>query len=1306
MVLCYNARLYSSAHRHDRVNTRDRRGRFLGGEEADGSAAARMHKVPTSQSFSSLAAEPVRNFDPTPLQSHHQPPSWAGSVPKGLPTAPEGISRTGNNDTRETRETLLDVYLYCARLDALPKIKLSKNAMTGLFEYTIALEEKGIRVCGIHQTEAAACKRAVASFMQAAYDLNMRTNDQNAAKQSTFESPQDAQVFLEWLAQRHTLQVVFHKVDSTVEGAKTQQLGARVGYGLQHCQTTEVEVWGTTYVEAREAVALHAALDVARRRPKLLNRFLKAKKRLPVVSKARKENGPPKDAGVLVKVMKSKTQVDALYIRASKPGKSVKPSKPVEPPKHKGLAPPADIEISHASYTLMRTVPDLAAAARREEAGSNDLNQRQGRWFRLTGPAKARHSNHLAAAYQSNNLEDTIDIRKARMALPVVSYRSDLLQMVEDNVYSTLIGATGSGKTTQVPQLIFEDWCRRGRGADCNIICTQPRVIAATSVANRVADELGEKLRDRVGHHTRNNVKIPQPRDGSITYCTTGIFLQQLQNEPDLILDNVSHLILDEVHERSMVLDFTLAVLKQAVSARLKRGLKVPRILIMSATLNEEVFVHYFKNVGDHGVLIPAPSLSVPGRTFPVREIYLHDVVEANMRASNDRSLSQLGVFRTTAEYKSSLNYMEQELNAAIGNTTTTQAKGKKREKDGDTLDEPITPIGLIAETIARVVSTTETGAILVFLPGLNEINKVEDVLRSGSIGVNFNYANRYRLFKLHSSLHKSQSDVFQPVPHGVRKIILSSPVAETSVTIPEVTYVIDSGQARESHYDQATQASSLRKCWINGSSAKQRAGRAGRVQTGTYLAMYSKVRRDAMPPSGVPELKRADLQSVCLSVKASTKEVDVAKFLAAAIDPPTNSSVKKAMKSLVDIGALTPEHEITSLGRLLSSIPVHPSLAKMIVMGIIFKCLDPIIIAGAAIEHQDLWADTYGLPRSKIKFAQHSRSDLIATYNAFCYLRNSLSPADEAARKDLRLVVFERIKQAAAALQDTLTKNGLLQKQLAMETDQRIGGKALNVNSHNTNVIKAVLVAGLQSNIGRRKIAAKKMKYCLGDRPTASAASSCVLHASEARADESIQCVAFGELAVIDNAYFIRHVTAVNNLTAALFGRSLATYGHGERAALHLNEFLPLRISDAPREPGNEQADGLSENDDAWQQQQQQLPDTRDVSQALQRFRKMLDQRLSIAFDNLLVYTRRGSARMAPKDDGSAAAVAEFVDQVIHVLDSEARAEELRLRQVRALEARTEQALRNNNLDGPTYGAGERRYGGRGGYAYEKSAR
>jgi ATP-dependent RNA helicase DHX36 len=212
--------------------------------------------------------------------------------------------------------------------------------------------------------------------------------------------------------------------------------------------------------------------------------------------------------------------------------------------------------------------------------------------------------------------------------------------MISNNQYSIIVGATGSGKTTQVHQILLEQAIAMGEGASCNIICTQPPRIAATSIAQRVAMERNEKIGESVGYSVRFDSKWPR-LGGSITYCTTGFLLEQLKFMADSIFNTTSHIVIDEVHERDRDTDFLLVVLKKALAARRAEGKNIPKIVIMSATLNAELFQEYFAEQVAGGSAGQCPIIDVPGRTFPVEETYLYDIV-SQLRAKYNADFQML----------------------------------------------------------------------------------------------------------------------------------------------------------------------------------------------------------------------------------------------------------------------------------------------------------------------------------------------------------------------------------------------------------------------------------------------------------------------------------------------------------------------------------------------------------------------------------------------------------------------------------------------------------------------------------------
>lgn len=502
--------------------------------------------------------------------------------------------------------------------------------------------------------------------------------------------------------------------------------------------------------------------------------------------------------------------------------------------------------------------------------------------------------------------------------------------------------------TAQVPQILLEKAIKEGKGGECNIICTQPRRIAATSVAQRVAVERDEPLQKSVGYHVRFDSKLPSA-GGSITYCTTGILLQQLRNSSDEALEGVTHLVIDEVHERDILIDFLLIILKRVLKERKILGKPDVKVVLMSATMDTELFSNYFQHRDKYGHLVPCPDLSVPGRTFPVKEVFLEDIKE--ILEAKHRS-SDLVLLREP----DTRDYLEVEGNIASSSNVASRVASRvpsrvpsraasTRDVEEDTADatinwkqevkigadgqailsnekqDAIVPIGLLATVVAHIAKTTEDGAMLVFLPGLEEIQAVEETLRTRRpLGIDFNDERRFKLCLLHSSI-PNQNEVFDDVPQGCRKVILSTNIAETSVTIPDVKYVVDSGKLREKQYEQARRITQLVCTWISKSNSKQRAGRAGRVQNGNYWALFSKTRFDSMRATGLPEMLRSDLQEICLDIKAQGFTDPVAQFLSEAIEPPAPNVINSSISQLTTLGALNDEERLTPLGRVLATM-------------------------------------------------------------------------------------------------------------------------------------------------------------------------------------------------------------------------------------------------------------------------------------------------------------------------------------------------------------------------------------------------
>lgn len=893
-----------------------------------------------------------------------------------------------------------------------------------------------------------------------------------------------------------------------------------------------------------------------------------------------------------------------------------------------------------------------------DEKQRNDSRSRQSR--RVLDELEANNKNENLSARHKHFYEDPAlsELREKKAALPMSQYRDRVLELVDGHLYSVIVGATGSGKTTQVPQILLEDAISRNEGAHCNVVCTQPRRIAATSVARRVADERNEKLQDTVGYHVRFDPKRPLP-GGSITYCTTGILLQQLQNDPDEVLDSVSHIIVDEVHERDVLIDFLIINLKNTIRARRVAGKPVPKVVLMSATIDSEMFAEYFKHKTSSGEVVPCPSLSVPGRTFPVKEKYLDTILgeldgsdkslapRSNWMLSDNDTKDYLQVEKSFRPEAASRQAADENGDAEATIDWKLERRLGANGQIANEKEDGLVPINLIAATVAHICRTSKEGAILVFLPGFDEMKKVAETLQGGRVGkgktampytgVDYNDPAKAKVFMLHSSVPANeQTAAFDPVPSGCRKIILSTNIAETSVTIPDVQFVVDTGKLREKQYDQQRRITKLQCTWISKSNAKQRAGRAGRVQNGNYYALYSRPRFESLRATGLPEMLRSDLQEICLDIKAQAFQAPIREFLSQAIEPPSPAAVDASVRNLQSLQALTDEEDITALGRLLAQLPVHPSLGKMIVLGVIFRCLDPMIILSATLSERTLFVSPPDKRREaqmmQQKFGEDTGSDHYALLNAFTQMRLLFEKNGQFAmnefghRNFLHTGSFKTIYSTSKQIEGVLIDAGLIPRIADRDRfESELGHPSLNTNSTNVAVIKALVLAGLHPNLALAT--STKLLRTPGEKNAMIHPSSLNYvretelrqalrsrdHAQDRGDKETVglppnSLVSYSTMARSNDggSILLRDVTTSSPLMAVLFGGRIRK----QNQILEMDNWLPFEVRTAPRTVG-----------------------------VLVEFRKAMDRMLTRAFQALSRARSGGAGAAAVTTDASASA-------------------------------------------------------------------
>ena len=456
-------------------------------------------------------------------------------------------------------------------------------------------------------------------------------------------------------------------------------------------------------------------------------------------------------------------------------------------------------------------------------------------------------------------------IQEVRRSLPVYPFKESLLAAIRDHQVLIVEGETGSGKTTQIPQYLHEaGYCDDGK----KVGCTQPRRVAAMSVAARVAEEMGKKLGNEVGYSIRfEDCTSERTR---IKYMTDGMLLREFLLDPSLEGYNV--VIVDEAHERTLHTDILFGLLKDV--ARFRPDLK---LLVSSATLDSEKFSDFFDE---------APVFRIPGRRYPVHVYYTRSP-EAN--------------------------YIE-----------------------------------AAAVTVLQIHITQRLGDVLVFLTGQEEIEACQEILteRVKALG------SRIReliILPIYANLpSEMQAKIFEKTPPGARKVVLATNIAETSLTIDGIAYVIDPGYAKQNYFNARSGMESLVVVPISRASANQRAGRAGRVGPGKCFRLYTKwAFENEMEENTVPEIQRVNLGNVVLQLK-SLGISDLINF--DYLDPPPAETLILAMEQLYALKALNHKGELTLTGRKMAEVPVDPMMARMILAASQFGVVEEILTVAAML--------------------------------------------------------------------------------------------------------------------------------------------------------------------------------------------------------------------------------------------------------------------------------------------------------------------------------------------------------------------
>lgn len=658
----------------------------------------------------------------------------------------------------------------------------------------------------------------------------------------------------------------------------------------------------------------------------------------------------------------------------------------------------------------------------------------------------------------------------ATTKLPVYGYREQILELVDKNQLVVLSADTGCGKSTQIPQFLLDDALARGRGEETRIICTQPRRISALSLSERVSRERRGGDPKEVGHAIRFDSSYDAKRT-KLIFCTTGTLLKWLNNDP--LARGFSHIILDEVHERDQFTDFLLILFKTLILKQ-RPDLKV---ILMSATIQVEKFSRYFQPHFPAPVLNMVGGTNFPVTTLFLEDVLaLLERDRSSPLPSMDGSrVGRIGGDSNTLVGGATSNTNNGfecplcggsgfanaeafgmhvatcfgEPSADFGSTPTPEPEVAPTAIPvadmGGVLQAALSEIGESAKEallstymkqqnamlqdqavdydvllqllclVNRTFPLGEDGkgAILVFLPGWEEISFMERTLLNSPAT-----SATYEIALLHSRLSaQEQRRAFMTPPHGKRKLVLATNIAETSLTIEDVVFVVDCGKSKQVHALATTSSSSfvmgLQTTWVARANCVQRTGRAGRVRAGICFRLFSKARfENAMKPFMLPELLTTPLEELLLQIKLLQLEKklsirDAKGFLLEAMDPPSETAIDASLQRLVDMRALANSgngHQaLTLLGWHLSHVcsgGVSVQMAKLLLWGHTFGCFDAILQTTCALSgYRDPFISFLGMPpaekcrvdASKKNFARHGsppsltlQSDHFVLWKAF----------------------------------------------------------------------------------------------------------------------------------------------------------------------------------------------------------------------------------------------------------------------------------------------------------------------------------
>ncbi|KAI5331704.1 hypothetical protein L3X38_021830 [Prunus dulcis] len=564
------------------------------------------------------------------------------------------------------------------------------------------------------------------------------------------------------------------------------------------------------------------------------------------------------------------------------------------------------------------------------------------------------------------------NIERQRQRLPVYKYRTSILYLVETHATTIIVGETGSGKTTQIPQYLKEGgWADGGR----LIACTQPRRLAVQSVASRVAEEMGVKLGEEVGYTIRFE-DVTNTGVTMIKFLTDGVLLREMMNDP--LLTKYSVIMIDEAHERSISTDILLGLLK-----KIQRRRPELRLIISSATIQAKSMSDFFQTSkrrrrpeGEElGPNMEPAVLSVEGRGFNVQIHYVEEPVPDYLRAA--------------------------------------------------------------VSTVLLIHEKEPMGDILVFLTGQDDIDAAVQLITEED-------QNRGRkssglmVLPLYSGLPRSEQElVFTPTPRGKRKVVISTNIAETSITLEGVVYVVDSGFSKQRFYNPITDIQNLVVAPISKASARQRTGRAGRVRPGKCYRLYTEEYfAKEMSAEGIPEIQRSNLVPCVIQLKALGIDNILGFDWPAS---PSSEAMVRALEVLYSLGVLDDDAKLTSpTGFQIAEIPLDPMISKMILASGQLGCSEEMITIAATLSIQSIWVSGWGsqkeLDEAKLNFAA-AEGDHVSFLNVYKGFLQSGKSSQWCHKNFVNYQAMKKVLEIREQLRRTAQRIGIVLKSCERDT-------------------------------------------------------------------------------------------------------------------------------------------------------------------------------------------------------------------------------------------------------------------------------